>query len=105
MMKHKELKLKALSNPKVRQIYEQPDHELEMLDVFLKARKISGLTQNEIARRMKTSRPVVARIEAGGAKHSPSLNTLLKYATAVGCRLKIDLVPSNSNVHSLRALP
>jgi DNA-binding XRE family transcriptional regulator len=105
MMKHKELKLKALSNPKVRQIYEQPDHELEMLDVFLKARKISGLTQEEIARRMKTSRPVVARIEAGGVKHSPSLNTLLKYATAVGCRLKTDLVPSHSNVNSLRAHP
>lgn len=103
MMTHRELKAKALSNQKVRKIYEQPDPEMEMLDVFLKARKISGLTQDEIARRMKTSRPVVARIEAGGVKHSPSLNTLQKYATAVGCRLKIDLIPSQSNTHRLRA--
>ncbi|MFA6290664.1 MAG: helix-turn-helix transcriptional regulator [Victivallales bacterium] len=103
MMTHKELKAKALDNPKVRQIYERADPEMEMLDVFLKARKISGLTQEEIARRMNTSRPVVARIEAGGAKHSPSLNTLLKYATAVGCRLKIDLVPSHPSIHKLRA--
>jgi len=50
MMTHKELKAKALSNPKVRKIYEQPDPEMEMLDVFLKARKISGFTQEEIAR-------------------------------------------------------
>lgn len=103
MMTHKELKAKAFLNPKVKHIYEQPDPEMEMLDVFLKARKISGLTQVEIAKRMKTSRPVVARIEAGGIKHSPSLNTLLKYAKAVGCRLKIDLVPSNSNANRLGA--
>jgi len=91
-MKHKELKEKALSNPKVREIYENPDIEMDLLDIFLKARKMTGLTQDEIARRMKTSRPVVARIESGGQKHSPSIRTLQKYASAVGFRLKIDLV-------------
>ena len=101
MMTHKELKGKALSNPKVRGIYENSGIEMELLDIFLKARKITGLTQDEIARRMKTSRPVVARIESGGQKHSPSIRTLQKYASAVGFRLKIDLVPDHGKrVHT-----
>jgi len=44
---------------------------------------------------MGTKAPAVARIEAGGGskKHSPSINTLRRYAAAVGCKLKIELVP------------
>ncbi len=93
-MTHNELKEKALSNPKIKSAYARQGAELELLDIFLKARKMTGLTQNEIAKRMKTSRPVIARIESGGQKHSPSIRTLQKYATAIGFRLKIDLVPN-----------
>jgi hypothetical protein len=44
---------------------------------------------------MGTKTPAVARLEAGGGskQHSPSIATLQKYATAVGCRLEIKLVP------------
>jgi transcriptional regulator with XRE-family HTH domain len=48
-----------------------------------------------VAARMGTKPPAVARIEAGGGskKHSPSIATLRRYAAAVGCKLKIELVP------------
>ncbi len=64
-------------------------------DELLKARQRAGLTQAEVARKMGTQPPAIARLEAGGGRknHSPSITTLQKYAGAVGCRLKIKLVP------------
>ena len=52
------------------------------------------LTHEEVADRMGTKTPAVARLEAGGGdkQHSPSISTLRKYATAVGCHLEIRLV-------------
>ena len=91
MLTHKQLKEKMLRNPEVRKQYENPDPELEILDVFLKARKEADMTQEDVAKKMHTSRPAVARIESVNMKHSPSLHTLLKYAEALGCKLEINL--------------
>jgi len=71
------------------------EDEFALFDEVLKARKRAGLTQAEIADRMGTKASAIARIEAcGGSKrHSPSVATLRRYAEAVGCKLKIELVP------------
>jgi DNA-binding XRE family transcriptional regulator len=71
--------------------------EFALLDELLKARRRAGLTQAEVAARMGTKTPAVARLEAGcGSQwHSPSVTTLRKYANAVGCRLKIRVWPRN----------
>jgi ribosome-binding protein aMBF1 (putative translation factor) len=47
-----------------------------------------GLTQAGLADRMKTTQPVVARLEAGGV--TPSLETLRKAADALGLDLIVD---------------
>ena len=64
-----------------------------LLDLLLKARQEAGLTQAQVAERMGTLPPAVARLERSLAtgKHSPSLATLRKYARAVGKRLVLDL--------------
>lgn len=68
--------------------------EFAILDEILKARKAAGLSQAEVARRMGTQAPAVARLESSLAtgKHSPSLNTLRKYAAALGKRVELHLV-------------
>jgi transcriptional regulator with XRE-family HTH domain len=97
MMTHKELTEKMLAQPAVRAEYEAQAEEYALLDELLTARHRAGLTQAEVARRMGTKTPAVARLEAGGGSrgHSPSVATLRKYAHAVGCRLEIRLVPCN----------
>ncbi|MEM9193698.1 MAG: helix-turn-helix domain-containing protein [Myxococcota bacterium] len=45
-------------------------------------RKAAGLTQAEVARRTGIHRPNIARVEAG--RHTPSLETLARLATAIG---------------------
>ncbi|MCA9580541.1 MAG: helix-turn-helix transcriptional regulator [Myxococcales bacterium] len=45
-------------------------------------RLLAGLTQAELARRTGIHRPNIARVEAG--RHTPSLETLSRLATAIG---------------------
>jgi transcriptional regulator with XRE-family HTH domain len=94
MLTHEEMVGKMLENSEVKVEYDALAPEFELLDELLKARDAAGLTQEDVAKRMGTSRPAVARIEAGGGskRHSPSLSTLRKYAEAVGCRLQIKLL-------------
>jgi DNA-binding XRE family transcriptional regulator len=63
--------------------------EADLLDALLKARRKAGLTQAEVAERMGTQAPSVARLERSLAtgKHSPSIATLRKYLAACGKRL------------------
>src|SRR5260370_38659418 len=95
MRAHEQLVKKMLKNPAVRAEYDALAEEFALLDELLRARQRAGLTQAEVARRMGTMTPAVARLEGGGGRkrHSPSIATLRRYAKAVGCRLEIKLCP------------
>ena len=93
-MKHSELTAKALSNPIVQAAYDEMAPEFMILRQMLKARQKAGLSQAEVAKRMGTKAPAITRLESslGNGKHSPSLATLQKYASAVGCELQVKFV-------------
>jgi len=95
MTTHKAFVKKMLKQPAVKAEYDAQAEEFALLDELLKARRRAGMTQAEVAARMGTKTPAVARLEAGGGsrRHSPSVATLRKYARAVGCRLEIRLRP------------
>jgi transcriptional regulator with XRE-family HTH domain len=59
---------------------------------MLKARAKAGLTQEAVAERMGTSKCAISRLESAG-RHAPSLATLKRYASAVGCELQVKRVP------------
>jgi transcriptional regulator with XRE-family HTH domain len=82
-------------DPLFKQEYNALESEFTLFDELIKARNNAGLTQAEVADRMGTKTPAVARLESGGGrkKHSPSIATLLRYAEAVGCALEIKLRP------------
>jgi ribosome-binding protein aMBF1 (putative translation factor) len=88
--------IKALmSRPGVKAEVERIEREEgELLDALLKARQEAGLTQAELAARMGTQAPAVARLERALAtgKHSPSLATLRRYIQACGKQLRLQVV-------------
>jgi len=93
-MSHNELKRKALKRSGVKAEYEALEPEFTLLKALLSARKEAGLSQAEIAKRMGTKPPAIARLESSltSGKHSPSLATLKKYVAVLGYRLEIRLV-------------
>lgn len=72
--------------------YEALALEYELANQLLRARARAGLTQDAVAERMGTTKSAISRLEAAG-KHTPSLGTLKRYAQAVGCELRVRLVP------------
>ncbi|MDP3334991.1 MAG: helix-turn-helix transcriptional regulator [Methylococcaceae bacterium] len=95
MRTHEELMEIALSNPAVRAEYERIEREeMPALDAILRARKEAKMTQEDIAKKMGVSAPVVSRLENAlvTGKHSPSIATLRKYAAAMGKRLEVHFV-------------
>jgi DNA-binding XRE family transcriptional regulator len=92
---HKQMVNKMLKNPAVKAEVEKLNREeFAILDQILAARKEAGLSQAQIAKRMGTHAPAIARLEGALAtgKHSPSLSTLRKYAAALGKRIELHLV-------------
>jgi predicted transcriptional regulator len=61
----------------------------ELLADLIAQRHAAGLSQAEVADRMGTSQPAVARVEAGAV--DVRLSTLRRYAEAVGRRLELRL--------------
>ena len=66
--------------------------DYEIASQMLAARARAGLTQDTVAERMGTTKSAVSRLESA-VKHAPSLATLKRYASAVGCDIKVQLVP------------
>lgn len=66
--------------------------EFRLLRQLLEARQRAGLTQEEVAVRMGTTRSAISRLE-GSRKHLPALSTLRRYADVLGCDVEISLVP------------
>jgi len=85
---------KREADPAFRAAYDALEDEFAALAALLAARKDAGLTQADVAARMGVSQPVLARIESslGNRKHSPSLETLRRYAVACGKKLVIQMI-------------
>jgi len=95
-MNHNELREKALKKPRVARAYQNMEPEFKLLKRMLSARTHAGLSQTDVAKRMGTKPPAIARLERSLSTgiHSPSVFTLSKYAEAVNCHLDIKLVAS-----------
>lgn len=95
MKTHDDMVAAWKKNPEYCREYDALDEEFRFYEEVIKARINAGLTQEEVAQRMNTTKSAVSRLEHGGGRqqHSPSLATLRKYAEAVGCRLEISLHP------------
>jgi transcriptional regulator with XRE-family HTH domain len=91
----KQFKARAPARPKVKKAYDEIDEEFALLDEVLRARAESGLSQAEVAARVGTTQSAIARLESAAPKHSPSIATLRRYASALGYKVEIRLVKEN----------
>jgi ribosome-binding protein aMBF1 (putative translation factor) len=91
MTKLEDLSKKWMKDASFRKAYEDLEEEFVLISAIMEARAHSGLSQAQIARKMKTTQSVIARLEGG--KAHPSTRTLFKLAAATGTKLKISFEP------------
>jgi transcriptional regulator with XRE-family HTH domain len=91
MIKFDTLHKKWMKEPGYRKEYDALEEEFALMAAVAKARARAGLSQAELAKRMKTTQSAVARLESG--RGLPSTRTLSRFAKATGHRLKIGFEP------------
>jgi len=65
---------------------EMAQRQHDLMDDLVARRRSLGLSQGEVAARMGTSQPAIARLEAGGV--DARMSTLQRYAAALEVRLE-----------------
>ena len=91
MSRIRDLHRKWMRDPAYRKEYEAPEREFALAEAVAEARVRAGLSQAQLARRMRTTQSTVARLESGRSR--PSTRTLDRLARATGHRLKISFEP------------
>ena len=71
--------------------YDGLEGEFRLARALIEARTAAGLSQSQLAKRMKTSQSYIARIEGG--KVRPSTDALERFAQATRTRLRIIFEP------------
>ncbi|HWE25896.1 MAG TPA: helix-turn-helix transcriptional regulator [Myxococcales bacterium] len=80
---------RQLSDPKVRQHFEQRRLVHEVALAVRGMRSAAGLTQAQLAKRIGTTQPTIARLEKGLDVRTPRWDTLQRIAKALGRQLKL----------------
>ena len=86
-----DFKKKALQNEEVSKEYDALKPLFAIKKELIAARLSKGLTQDEIAKKIGTSKSNISRLESLNNSYMPNLATLIKYAQALGLRLDIGL--------------
>ena len=91
MTKIADLHRRWSKQPDYKNAYDALGEEFDLARTLIEARTAAGLSQSQLARRMKTSQSYVARIEGG--KVRPSTDALERFAAATRTRLRIVFEP------------
>lgn len=87
----KSFKEKALQNSEVKKEYDTLSPLYAIKKQLVAARLSKGITQEQIAQKIGTSKPNISRLESLNNTYMPNLSTIIKYAEALGLRLDIGL--------------
>ena len=87
---YEEFRDQQLSDTEVRREYETLETEFVLAKEVLELRRQRNLTQEQLAQRMGTSQPAIARIESGNYRNV-SLAFIRRLAEALGAEPEIHL--------------
>lgn len=86
-MNWKTHRTQLLKDPEVKKALKEGELEYQIARTLIKARIQSGLTQKQLAHKLKTKQSVVSRMENAGT--IPSLSSLKRFADILGFSLSV----------------
>ena len=82
-----EVKAELLKNPKVLREYKKLEPKYRLISQLIAARVQKGMTQNYLARKLKTKQSAIARLESSNT--NPTFDFLNRIATALEMNLSV----------------
>ena len=83
---------KLLEDPQFKKLFDEEYQKLVISEKIAKLRKESHLTQQDLAKRIYTTKSAISRYESGTYR-GYSITILFKIARACGADLKVNFVP------------
>ena len=80
---------KAMKNPEMRILYEEEMAKMEIAKAVWNAGVHAHLTQAALAKKMKISQSLIARLESGTDERTPTLPLLSRIAATCGAKLEL----------------
>ena len=96
MSSYDEFVTEKLKDPMFKAEYDALEPEFAIIHAMVEARKLSGMTQKELAEKAGMTQGDISKIERGNA--NPSLGTLKKLAEGMGMTLQLVFSPSNQGI-------
>ena len=87
----KDFRIEALKDKEVKAEYDALAPLFDIKKKLINARLKSGLTQDEVALHIGTSKSSISRLESLNNTFMPNIGTLMKYAEALGLKLSVGL--------------
>lgn len=88
----KDHRKELMKDPEVMKAYRELQPEFAIIERIIQARVEKGVSQKQLAEKMRTKQSAISRLESGTA--NPSLNFLKRLAGALNSRLEIRLIPN-----------
>lgn len=95
-VKFSEYKKELLKDPEVKAEYDKLEEEFSLASEIIQLRKDKNITQKELAEKIGTSQPAIARLESG-SYNKVSLSFLRRVAEALDAKPEVHL---RKKVHS-----
>lgn len=99
----RDIRSKRLSEPEAKAGYARARRAFELAEQVRALREDKGMSQAELARRIGSTQPSVARLEAGGV--APTIETLERIAVALGLQLAVSFSDGSSTAPKVARRP
>ena len=90
MKSYKQIKKQLLKDKDIKRLYDELEPEFNLAKMVIEKRIQQGLSQEDLAKKIGTQQPAIARLESGN--YNPSIMFLKKIAKALNANLKISIV-------------
>ena len=89
MTSFSDLHKKMMKDPKFKKAYDDLEPEFAIVEAMIKMRLKNKMSQKDLAKKLGTKQPAIARFESGA--YNPTLSFLKKLSTALGGKLEIKI--------------
>lgn len=76
--------------------YEERRFYLQVAHLIRDLREKAGLSQAEVAKEAKVSQPMIARLENGDSRRTPTIETVHRILAVLGYRLVLEVKPAGA---------
>ncbi len=87
---------KYSKNEEFKIAYEERQFYLQVAHLIRDLRERAGFSQAEVAKKARVSQPMIARLESGDSRRTPTIDTVHRILSILGYQLVLEVKPAGA---------